>query len=248
VWSKVRREVESEIQLFKVCAHSDSVARPRGVPPGFCKIDQPLPQSHLWPWRDDRVNDEQGIGPATGSGQPVIRGADHRVLVAVRPVFEEVAGIADDFCREHLDDEYAQLSVALTAKLARKRPSPLSRGDRRIWASAVIYPLGRVNFLSDPSQTPHLPTEHLARLLEVKQTTMAARGRAVMDLLGLDHFGTEFCLPSRLASRPSAWLITIDGVLYDARTLPIEIQAELGGRRLIPGVLIPSAPTPPNPE
>jgi hypothetical protein len=28
------------------------------------------------------------------------------VPVAVRPVFEQVAGIADAFCREHLNDEY----------------------------------------------------------------------------------------------------------------------------------------------
>jgi hypothetical protein len=47
-------------------------------------------------------------------------------------VFEEIAGIANSFCRRHLDGEYAELSVALTAKLARKRPSPLLRGDRRI--------------------------------------------------------------------------------------------------------------------
>jgi len=178
----------------------------------------------------------------------VIRGDDYRVPVAVRPVFEQVAGIAADFCREQLDDEYARLSVALTAKLARKRPSPLLRGDRRIWASAVVYALGRVNFLSDPSQTPHLATEQLARLLGVKQATMAGKGRVVMDLFGLDHFDTEFCLPSRLASHPTAWLITIDGLLYDARTLPTEIQAELARRGLIPGILAPSASTAPNPE
>jgi Domain of unknown function (DUF6398) len=194
------------------------------------------------------VGDDQSIGTAPDPGRPVVRGEDYRVPVAVRPVFEEVAGIAADFCHEHLDGEYAQLSVALTAKLARKRPSPLLRGDRRIWASAVIYALGRVNFLSDPSQTPHLPTEQLARLLGVKQTTMAAKGRVVMDLLGLDHFDTEFCLPSRLASHPTAWWIAIDGLLYDARTLPLEIQTELARRGLIPGVLIPSAPTAPKPE
>ena len=147
-------------------------------------------------------------GPSTQGGPPVISGADHRVPATARPAFEHIATVADAFCREHLNDEYAQLSVLLTAKLARKRPSPLLRGDRRIWASAVIYALGRVNFLSDPSQTPHLPTEHLARLLDVKQTTMAAKGRTVMDLLGLDYTDTEFCLPSRLASHPTAWLVS----------------------------------------
>ena len=57
----------------------------------------------------------------------------------------------------------------------------------------MIYALGRVNFLSDPSQTPHLPAEQLARLLQVKQTTMAAKGRTVMEVLALDSTDTEFC-------------------------------------------------------
>lgn len=114
--------------------------------------------------------------------------------------------------------------------------------------SAVIYALGRVNFLSDPSQTPHLATEHLARLLGVKQATMAAKGRAVMDLFGLDRFDTEFCLPSRLASHTTAWLITIDGLLYDSRALPTQIQAELAHRGLVPGVLAPPGPKSSDPE
>jgi hypothetical protein len=82
----------------------------------------------------------------------------------------------------------------------------------------------------------------------VKQTTMAAKGRAVMDLLGLDHSDTEFYLPSRLASHPAAWLVSIGGLLYDARTLPSEVQAELARCDLIPGILVPSGPTTPDPE
>ncbi len=35
----------------------------------------------------------------------------------------------------------------LVVKLARKRPSPLARGDLRIWAGAAIYAVGTVNFL-----------------------------------------------------------------------------------------------------
>lgn len=194
------------------------------------------------------MHDDANAATATPSDRSAIRGEDYRVPVAVRPVFEEVAGIADAFCRKHLDAEYALLSVGLTAKLARKRPSPLLRGDRRIWASAVIYALGRVNFLSDPSQTPHLPTDELARLLGVKQATMAGKGRSVMDLLGLDHFTTEFYLPSRMASHPTAWLVSVDGMIYDARTLPLEIQAECARRGLIPGVLVPPGSAGPDPR
>jgi hypothetical protein len=39
----------------------------------------------------------------------------------------------------------------LVARLARKRPSPLVRGDMRIWAAGAIHAVGQVNFLFDRS-------------------------------------------------------------------------------------------------
>ena len=60
-----------------------------------------------------------------------------------------------------------------------------------------------------------------------------------MDLLGLDYTDTEFCLPSRLACHPTAWLVAINGLIYDARALPLPVQAERARRGLIPAVLAP---------
>jgi hypothetical protein len=98
--------------------------------------------------------------------------APPKVPAAVKPVFDDIVPITDLFCHQHLDAEYAELCV----KLARKRPSPLLRGDRRIWAAGIVYAIGRVNFLADPNQKPHLRTDGLADLLGVKQTTMANKG------------------------------------------------------------------------
>ena len=46
----------------------------------------------------------------------------------LRPLFESMAGLTDAFCREHLNDEYAQLCRRLAAALRRKLPSPLAQG------------------------------------------------------------------------------------------------------------------------
>lgn len=54
------------------------------------------------------------------------------IPAALRDVFDEIRLITDAFCAEHLDDEYAQLCHRMAAKLARKRPSPLLRGQRLI--------------------------------------------------------------------------------------------------------------------
>jgi Domain of unknown function (DUF6398) len=71
---------------------------------------------------------------------------------SLRDDCQEIFKLTDSFCAERLDSEYGQLCRKLIAKLARKRPSPLARGDLRIWAAAAIYTVGSINFLFDSSQ------------------------------------------------------------------------------------------------
>ena len=56
----------------------------------------------------------------------------------VQPVFEEIAGLVDAFCRDHLNEEYAHVCRSLTEKLARKRPSPLVSGKPATWACGTF--------------------------------------------------------------------------------------------------------------
>lgn len=67
-----------------------------------------------------------------------------------------------------------------------------TRGDRRIWAAGIVYAIGRVNFLADPSQLPHLRTDDLADRLGVKQTTTAGKGRLIMDRLRIGLMDPEY--------------------------------------------------------
>ncbi|MGH2945234.1 MAG: DUF6398 domain-containing protein [Solirubrobacteraceae bacterium] len=66
-----------------------------------------------------------------------------RVPKALRPKFEEICAFTDRFCAERLDAEYAELCRKLVGRLARKRPSPLERGDPRIWAAGTGRRRGR---------------------------------------------------------------------------------------------------------
>lgn len=96
-----------------------------------------------------------------------------RVPVALRPRAQQIIDVSDAVCPEHLDDQHGRMARRLVARLARKRPSLLVRGDVRIWAAGVIYAVGQVNFLFDRSQMPHLSAGQLADALGVLQTTMA---------------------------------------------------------------------------
>jgi hypothetical protein len=159
-----------------------------------------------------------------------------KVPAAVKPVFDDIVSITELFCRQHLDAEYAALCVKLTAKLARKRPSPLLRGDRGIWAAGIVYAIGRVNFLADPSQKPHLRTDELADLLGVKQTTMTNKGRLIADTLRIGLMDPEFSRRDMIDKNPMAWLLEVDGLLVDARRLPMELQVQAWRQGMIPYV------------
>ncbi len=168
-----------------------------------------------------------------------------KVPVALQPVFAEITAITGRFCAEHLDEEYARLCVKLAAKLARKRPSPLRRGDRRIWAAGIVYAIGRVNFLADPAQRPHLRTDELADLIGVKQATMANKGRLIMDTLGIGLLDPEYSRSDMLDQNPMVWMIQVNDLIVDARWLPEELQVQAWRRGLIP--YVPAHTTPGDP-
>ncbi len=113
-----------------------------------------------------------------------------------------IVGMIDQFCREHLNDEYAVLCRKLAEKLARKRPSPLLSGKLATWASGIVRTIGWVNFLGDPSQTPHMKMTDIDEGFGVSQASGSAKSKAIRDLLRMRPFDPEWTLPSRMEDGP----------------------------------------------
>ena len=149
---------------------------------------------------------------------------------------DAIAKITDDFCAAYLNEEYAALSRRMTAALSAKRASPLESGHAISWAAGVLYALAQVNFLFDPHQDPHMSATELCELVGVSQSTATSKSRQIWDRLDLVQLDPEWCLPSLLADNPMAWMILVDGLIEDARSLPKEIQEEAFRRGLIPYV------------
>ena len=122
-----------------------------------------------------------------------------RVPTALRGRVAPMLETTDRVAREHLDEEYRDLARTLLGRLARKRPSPLVRGDARIWAGTVLYVLGQLNFLFDPRSTPHMTGNALAAAVDVPQETLANKAKVVRDLLGLRPLDRELSRREHLA-------------------------------------------------
>jgi hypothetical protein len=157
-----------------------------------------------------------------------------RIPAALRGRTREILAICDQACTQHLDAEYEYVCRQLVGRLARKRPSPLMRGDTRIWAAGVIYAAGQVNFLFDRSQQPHMTADQLAACLGVVKTTMANKAALIKKTLNISVFEPDLTTRAMLEQHPLAWLVEVDGLIVDARMLPLELQDEARRRGLIP--------------
>jgi hypothetical protein len=65
--------------------------------------------------------------------------------------------LVDGWCGEALDEEYAELTRRVIGRLARKRRSPLVRGDPRVWAAgerAMLRLRGRPGHGTDKQPSP----------------------------------------------------------------------------------------------
>ena len=156
------------------------------------------------------------------------------VPAAARPAHDAIVALTDAFCREHLNAEYEALCRKLAAALARKRPSPLTRGKPEVWASAVVRVIGWVNFLDDSSQTPHLKLTAIDKAFGVAESTGQGKAKAVRDLLKIRQFDFRWMLRQRIEESPMAWMISVNGFIVDTRRLKREVQEEAFRKGLIP--------------
>ena len=156
------------------------------------------------------------------------------VPTTMQSTYESIVRFTDDVSRKHLNAEYAQLLRYAAAALCRKRSSPVAKGHLHTWACGIAYAIGAVNFLFDKSQTPHMSAAELCKAFGVSQSTGSARAKVVKEALGLFHLHPDWCLPSKLKSNPLVWMLSVNGLLVDIRSMPREVQEIAYHKGLIP--------------
>jgi len=168
------------------------------------------------------------------------RGEAGKIPATARPAYEAVVALTDDFCRDHLTDEYEALCRKLAGSLARKRPSPLFGGKPATWACGIVRTIGWVNYLDDRNNKPHLKLPAIDKAFGVAESTGQGKSKAIREMFKIRPLDPHWSLPSRLEDNPMAWMISINGFLVDARILKRELQEEALRKGLIP--FIPQRP------
>jgi hypothetical protein len=113
----------------------------------------------------------------------------------------EILAITDRFCEEHLDAEYKELCRDMAAVLC-VEGFPLTGGKAAGWAAGIVYSVGWVNFIGDPSQPHHMRAEDMAPALGVSPATLMNRARDIREGLGLHRMDPRWSTRGMLERNP----------------------------------------------
>jgi hypothetical protein len=126
----------------------------------------------------------------------------------------ELMEMTTAFCGKYLDEEYQFLCEALIEKMARKRVVPFMSGRREIWAAAVVYAIGSMNFLFDKSFEPYVTTEQIAEFFRASKSTLRQKAALIRDMFKMQpFFNTEFATRRTVDQNPLMSLAVVDGFL-----------------------------------
>jgi hypothetical protein len=154
----------------------------------------------------------------------------------MQAAYEAVTMLTDQFCADHLTEEYRDLARAMIAALSRKRPSPLSSGQPRTWACSVVHLLGQLNFLSDKASTPYMTMADVCAAFGVGQSTASAKARVIADALNAHPMDPKWMLASLIDQNPLVWMAEVNGLVVDLRDMPRAVQVIAFERGMIPYV------------
>ena len=159
--------------------------------------------------------------------------------------FTAVVELTDAFCEKYLNEDYRELCQEMAVELC-EAGLPVNKGKPASWASGIVHAIGWVNFLQDPTLSPHMTSAQVAEGFGVSQGTMMAKSRVIRDELDLMQLDPGWCLPALLKDNPLVWMLEVNGFIMDIRIAPREVQEEAYRLGLIP--FIPADEQEPEPE
>ncbi len=147
--------------------------------------------------------------------------------------FKEIVGITDAFCKAHMNAEFRDICREMAVHVFQEG-SPVTSGKAASWAAGIVASVGFVNFLGDPSQPHHMTMDEMAEKIGVSPATLHNKAKVIRDSLDIRRMDPRFSTKGMTDRNPLVWLVQIDGLPYDIRRAPREVQEAALRKGLIP--------------
>lgn len=154
--------------------------------------------------------------------------------IAIEEKSKKLVEMTAGFCYKYLDEDYRQLCNKLILKMKRKRNVPFLSGKLEIWAAAIIYALGRLNFLFDKSFEPYVSGDNICNYFGTSRSTTSQKARIILDTFKMTYFDEEFSTTRNKERNPLSKFAMVNGFIVpiDAFVDEIDEQTEEGRKNM----------------
>ena len=132
---------------------------------------------------------------------------------------EALIEMTDGFADRYLDEDYKMLCRKLIDKMSRKRQVPFLSGRLEIWAAAVVYALGQINFLFDKNFEPYVSATDLCNYFRTSQSTTSQKAKIIRDMFKMRYFDEEFSTERMQKENPLKEFVMVDGLVVPVSTV-----------------------------
>ena len=81
-----------------------------------------------------------------------------------------------------------------------------------------------------------MSVQELITPLGVARSTAANKALIIKKMLKIDYYALEWTLPTSIANNTMIWMVSMNGLTYDARKLPVKLQEKFYKEGKIPYV------------
>ena len=136
--------------------------------------------------------------------------------VKVQQIKSQLIQMTNKFCNTHVNEEYAELCQRLIEKMARKRQPPFAAGRIEIWAAAIVYAIGSINFLFDKNTKPYASTDTICDYFAVPKRTVGQKSKMIQEMFKIWHFDPEFATRESAENNPFNKMRMVNGFIVMA--------------------------------
>ena len=116
--------------------------------------------------------------------------------------YENIAGMIDAFCEEHLDGDYQYLCIHALQKLCRKKDSPMYKGRDNTWAAGIVYAIAQVTELVGNQRDLlrwrpkyEISAAQVAAAFGVSSGAMQGKAKEIREVLNITKQQEEWMTP-----------------------------------------------------
>lgn len=141
---------------------------------------------------------------------------------------QELLELIQVYCKTHLDEEYKKLCTKAFRRLEKENPDVFNRGKQEVWAAAIVWAVGRANFLGDNTFEPYASLNDVCNYFGVNSSTVGQKASKIMEMLGMDYFNTEFLIDeSEISKLVNSLVMTEDGLIVPKDMLIDEEEEDI---------------------